>query len=141
MAGVTGAVKVVVMASGAGIGRIGIVALMAVVTIDTDMRAGQWIEGIMVKSRGRPCGFGVAKGAISRESCVDVAGICGGDVIVVMTGGAGVWRIGVVTVMASGAIVSDRGMSAIQGVVGVMNRERSGFPTGGRGMAHRAIGW
>ena len=54
------------MASVAGIGRVGVIAVVTGVAVagNRNVRACEWINGIVVKSRGRPGCFGMAGGAI-----------------------------------------------------------------------------
>ena len=67
--GVGGLTEIGRMASVAGIGRVGVVAVVAGVAVagNRNVRACERINGIVIKSRGRPGCFGMAGGAIRWE--------------------------------------------------------------------------
>ena len=129
-----------VVATVAGIGRVGIVALVAQVAIVGNgyVRAGEGINGIVVKGRGRPSGLGMAGRAIGWELLGGVVG--GGGLIVVgaVATVAGVGGVGIITLVASVAVVGNWDMCADKRIDGVVVKSK-GCPSR-LGMALCAIG-
>ena len=105
-------VVVGIVATVAGVGGIGIIALVAQVTIVGDgyMGTGEWEHGVVVESRGRPSRFRVAYGTIGRELLRGVVWFGCLAVIGIVATIAGVWRIVVVPVVASGTVIGDAGV-------------------------------
>ena len=110
--------------------------------IHIDVCSGQReVGGIVVKVVGRgPSRFGVAPGTIGRElefSMVWISSIC---VVLHMTTEAGIRRIVVVSIMASGAVIGDGRVCPVQGIVIIVIGEGSGHPIRLGGVAAGTIG-
>ena len=99
-----------IVATIAGVRRIGIVAVVTSVAIvgNRHVRAYEWINRIVVKRRWRPGSFTVAGRAICWELSGCVVRRCGCCIVAVVTGVAGVWCIRIVTIVASVTIVGNR---------------------------------
>lgn len=69
MVGVQTGIIIRGMATGTSIGGVLIIAMVTGYTIirNGQMRSGKWIDGIMVKSSGRPGAFCMANGTVGRE--------------------------------------------------------------------------
>ena len=83
----------------------------------------------------------MARRAIRWELGGCVVRRCGGGVIAVVTGVAGIWRGIVVAVVAGRTIACNGGVRPVQGVIIIVNWEGGRFPAGGGGVAHRTIRW
>ena len=81
----------------------------------------------------------MACSAIRRELGNCVVRSCGGGVIAVVTGVAGIGRGIVISVVAGRAIAGNGGVRAVQGVVIIVNWEGGRFPARRGGVAHRTI--
>ena len=100
----------------AGIGRGGVIAVVAGVAIicNRNVRTRKRIHRIVVERRRCPGGLAVAGRAGSREMRGCVVRIGGSRIIGRMTAVAGVRRIGVVAVVAGRTVAGNTGMRAIQ---------------------------
>jgi hypothetical protein len=132
-----------IVATIAGIWGICIVTVVTSVAIigNGHVRAYEWINRIVVKRRWRPSRFAVASSAIRGELSCGVVRCCGGSVVTVVTGVAGIWRCIVIAVVAGRAIAGNGRVRAVQGVIIIVNREGRWFPTRCGGVAHRTIRW
>lgn len=141
VAGVDTAVVIRLMTPGAGIGRVGIIAVMTRIAIvgNRDMRPRKRIECIVVKCRRNPGVFRMAVGTRRGELSSGVVGIKGRIVVRLMASGTGIGRIVVIAVVAGRTIVGDRCMRAVQSIIVVVDRERCRIPVGVGRMAHVAI--
>ena len=81
----------------------------------------------------------MASGTIGRELQGGVIRIGGVTVVLGMATEAGIRRIVVVSIMASGTVIGDGRMGAIQGVVIIVIGEGSGHPIGLGGVAAGTI--
>ena len=114
---VNGSVVVRLVATGAGIWRIGIVATdVAVGAVrHVGMRSGKWPNGIVVEGGRRPGIFIVTLGTIGWKLVGYVVGVGRGIKIGLVTAGTGIWRVVEIAAdMAIGAI-GHIGMRAIEG--------------------------
>lgn len=98
------------------------------------------IHLVVIKGSRRPGRFAVAAGAVGRKLCGFMVGIGGLVIVGNMAAGAGIWRVGVITVVAGGAVVGYSCMRPFQNIIIVVNRKSSRLPRGG-GMTRRAIRW
>lgn len=100
------------MTTRTGVRRIGIITLMAGITIisDWNMRSGKRIEAIVIKSGWCPGILSVAAFAIGWELRGRVVWIVGLVIICRVTADTSVWCIGVVSLMTSITIVLNSGM-------------------------------
>ena len=83
----------------------------------------------------------MARRAIRWELGGCVVRRCGGGVIAVVTGVAGIGRGIVITVVAGSTIAGNGRVRPVQGVIIIVNWEGGRFPTRRGGVAHRAIRW
>ncbi len=109
MAGIEGLVVVKRMTGLAGIGRVGIIAVVAGITIIGDglVRPSERVYRIVVKSGGYPGCFRVAGSTVQRELRSLVVGIGGGIVLRRMATGTGIGRIVVIAVVADRTITGN----------------------------------
>ena len=119
MAGIEGWVVIKCMTGVTGIGRIGIVAVMAGITIIGNglVRTCKRIDGIMVESGWCPGRLGVAGGTIGWELRSLVVGGGSGIVFRCMATGASVGRVVVIAVVASSTIIGNTSMCPVQGMI------------------------
>ena len=110
--------------------------------IHINVRSGQReVGGIVVKVVGRyPGRFGVTPGTIGRELQGGVIRIGGVTVVLCMATEAGIRRIVVVSIMASGAVIGDGRVCPVQGIVIIVIGKSSGHPIGLGGVAAGTIG-
>ena len=119
----------------------GVTISMTAGAIHINVRSGQReVGGIVVKVVGRgPSRFGVAPGTTGRELQGGVIRIGRVTVVLRMATKTGIRRIVVVSIVASGAVIGDGRMGAIQGVVIIVIGEGSGHPIGLGGVAAGTI--
>jgi hypothetical protein len=125
----------------AGIRCVGVVPLVTRVAIagNRNVRALERINSTVVKRRGRPGCFRVARGAICGELRSSVIGRRRTGIIGRVTAVAGIRRGVVIAVVASGAVVGDGRVCSVQRIIIVVYRERGRFPAGHGRVAHRTI--
>lgn len=123
-------VEVLSMTAFAGVRRISVTAPVAGETIIADevVSAGERIIIIVIECGRDPGGFRMAVDAFAWILLGFVIGVAGLVVIVQMTSHAGVGRVVVVSVMASGAIGRNQLVRAIQGIIAVVIRETGRLP-------------
>lgn len=97
------------------------------------------VLGIVLQGRRCPGILGVAGGAVSGELSGSMPRVRGIVVILAVASEAGVGGIAVVPIVASRTIISDSGMSAIEGIVLVVDIKASGHPVGLRRMAFGTV--
>lgn len=97
------------------------------------------VLGIVVEGGRIPFRFGVAASTVRGEADRTVVGGIGGIVIIQMAAHAGVGRIGIVSVVASGAIVGDPGVGSIEGIIIIVHGKRSRHPVRRCRMADHTI--
>ena len=119
----------------------GVTISMTAGAIDIDVRSGQReVGGIVVKVVGRyPGRFGVTPGTIGRElefSMVWISSIC---VVLRVATEAGIRRIVVVSIMASGAVIGDGRVCPVQRIVIIVIGKSSGHPIRFGSVATRTI--
>ena len=86
------------------------------------------ILGVVIERRGYPCGLAVTGGTIGGELRGRMIGVDGLVVISLVAPDTGVRRVGIITAMTGGAVVSNQCMGAIQCIVSVVDRERGRIP-------------
>jgi len=136
-------VVVVRMTSGAGVRRIGIIAVVTSVTVvcNRDMSARHDEVLVVIEGTWCPTAFTVAGGAIRWEVGGSVVWIGGTVVVIQVASDTGVRRIVVITVVAGRTVVGDGSVSAIQLIVVVVNIESCGLPSWLGGVAAFAVRW
>ena len=83
-------------------------------TLDRDVGTGEWEVGlVMIKIGGLPGRLAVASRTLRRISRCYVIRIGGRIIIINMTASTGIWRIGIVSIVAAGAIVGYTGVSSL----------------------------
>ena len=115
----------------AGIGGIGIITVVAGIAIigDGHVRTHKWINGIVIESRRRPGGLGVAKravGGILLCRMVRVGGLC---VIAIVATVAGVGGVIVVSIVTGGTVTGNGYVCAGNRVVVIVSHETCRSPT------------
>ncbi len=121
--------------------RIGIIPLVTSIAIagDRNVCTRERINNAVVKRRGHPGCFRVARGAICGELRSSVIGRRRVGIIGCVTAVAGI-RCGViVAVVAIGAVVGDGRVCPVQRIIIVVDRERRRFPARRGRVAHRTI--
>ena len=95
------------MAAFTSVGGIDIIPLVTGITIIRNryMRPCKRINTVVIKRRGRPGGFTMAKRAIGGVLHGLVIGVGGAQIVGVMTSVAGIGRIVIISVVAGGAII------------------------------------
>lgn len=106
---------------------------------DDGMRAGKWINAVVIEDGRYPGRFAVAGGAVRGELLCDVVGVSGLVIVRRVAARTGVRRIIVVAVVAGRTVVGDSRMCAVQRVIIIVDGKNSRRPAGGR-MAGCAIG-
>ncbi len=116
MARVRAAVVIGLVAARAGARRIGIIAVVTSLAIvgNRNMRAGERINGTVVKRGRNPGAFAMATYAVRRELGGSMVGVGSRIVIAQVAAHAGVWGIGIVALMASVAVVGNRNMRPVE---------------------------
>ena len=137
MAWVGRCVVVVRMTSGAGVWRIGVVAVMTSVTVvcNRDMSARHDEVLVVIEGTWCPTAFTVASRAIRWEVGCCVVRIRSCVVVIQVTADTGIRRIVVIAVVAGGTVVGDGSVSAIQLIIIIVNLESCGLPSGLGGVA------
>lgn len=87
---------------------------------------------VVIKSRRRPGGLIVARRAICRELGSRVIGVGRLVIIRCMATRAGIWRVGVIALVAGSAIIGNGRMRAVKRVIIVVDRKRGRRPAAGR---------
>ncbi len=125
----------------AGIGRVGIVAVMAGIAIIGDglVCPCKRINDIMVESGWCPGRLGVAGSTIGWELRSLVIGVGGGIIFCRMTPGAGIGRVVVIPIMAGSTILGNTRMCPIQGMIILVNGEGCRRPARVGGVTHGTI--
>ena len=113
--GVAGLREIRVVAAVAGIRRVRVVAVVTGIAVvgNRNMRPRERINGIVIKGRWRPGCFCVAGGAVGRVLRSGVVGAGRSCIIGVVAAVAGVRRVRVIAVVASGTICGNGRMRAI----------------------------
>lgn len=103
------------MTAFASVGRIVVIALVTSIAVgrNRDMRTSKRINTAVIKCRGRPGGFTVAKRAIGRELLSLVIGIGSAQIVAIVAAVAGIGGIVVIAIVAGGTIVGDSGMCPV----------------------------
>ena len=96
---------------------------------------------IMVESCRHPAIYTMAGHTVGRKSCRNVVRVVSRVVIAQVAAYASAWRVGIIAVVASRAIVGNSRMCPAQYPIIVVNRESRRIPIGVGGMAHRTISW
>ncbi len=130
------------MTTCAGVGGVGIVAVVAGVAITGNgyVCACKRIDRVVVEGRRRPGSLAMAIGATGRELRCRVVRVGRSSVVRRVASVAGIGCIVVIAVVASRTVTGNGGVRTLQYVVIVVHRERSRFPTRVGGMAGRAVG-
>ena len=141
MVGVSRRIVIAQVATDAGVWGIGIVAVVAGVTVvgNRNMRPVERIKCIVIERRRRPVAFRMAICASRRELGGEVVWIGSRIVVCLMATRTGIGCIVVIAVVASRTVVGNRNMRPIQSIIVVVNREGRRIPPGVRRMAHRTI--
>ena len=118
------------MATRAGIGRVGVIAVVAGVAVigDGRVRAGQRVNAVVIKRRRYPSRLAVTNSAVGGELLGGVIGIGRLVVVVGVATRTGVGRVVVVAVVAGGAVVGDGRVGAGQRVIVIVDRELRRLP-------------
>ena len=95
----------------------------------------QRIEGIVVECRWCPAILCMATRTVGREIGCCVVRIRSCIVIIQVAAGTGIRRIVVIAVVATGTVVGDGDVSAIQLIIIIVNLESCGLPTWLSGVA------
>ncbi len=103
------------MAACAGVRRVGVIAVVADITIirDGGVRSRERIKTIVVEGSRNPGRFAVANGAVCGELLRDVVGIGCLVVIADMAARTGIWGVIVIPVMAGSAVIGNGGMRTV----------------------------
>lgn len=104
------------------------------------MRPRQWVNGIMIKSRGCPFTFRMALQAVRWELSCLVVRVIGLIVVVFVAAKTGVGSVVIIAIVALGAVVGNVRMGAVQCIVVVVVGESRRFPIRLCGMASSTIG-
>ena len=142
-----GGVVVVLVATGAGVGRVVVVPVVAVGTLTGDgrMRPGEGVVLVVDGESSRaPAGIGgVAVVAVHRQAQLGVIGVGSVVVILGMATGTGIGRVRVVAIVAVSALIGDGRMCPGERIILVVDGESSRAPSGiggvAIGAAHRQI--
>ena len=126
---------VIGMATCACCGRIGVVALVTVVTGHGCVRAREWPHGAVIERGRHPRILVVAVSASCRELLSDVVWIRGGIVVIGMATGTGVWCVIVITIVTSLAVVGDGCVCPDKLIEVIVNGESGWRPSGLGGVA------
>lgn len=143
MARVRTAVVIGLVATGTSTWRIGIIAVVTSFAIvgNRNMRAGERINGAVVKRRRNPGAFTMATFTARRELGCSVVRVGSRIVIANVAACTSIRRVGVIAVVACCTIIGNRNMRPIQNIIIVVDREGCRIPPGVSGVAHRAIRW
>ena len=149
MARVCAAVVIGLVTTRTGARRIGIIAVVTSLAIvgNRNMRAGKRINGIVVKRGRNPGAFTMATFTVRRELGSSVVGVGRRIVIAQVATHAGVWRIGIIALVAGVAVVGNRNMRPVERIKRIVVKSRRrpvafcmAIRAGGRELGSEVVG-
>ena len=137
------------MATGAGCGRIVVVALVTVVAGYGRVRTRERPHGAVIESCRCPCCLTMTVSTCGWELLSDVIGVSRCVIVIGVTTCTGVWCIVVIAVVAGCTVVGNGCVRSNQLIEVIVNGERSGRPSGicgmtcftGGGQIQRDVTW
>ena len=99
------------------------------------------ILGVVVESSRYPFVFCMTGRAIVGELCCLVVGVGGIFILTLMASVTSVRCVVIVAIVASSTLICNGGMSAIQCIIIIVDREVGRFPVGLGCVAHGTVGW
>ncbi len=104
------------------------------------MCPGKWeVRCIMIKVGGYPCGLHMASSTVCGISSSQMVGISGVVVIINVASSTGIGCIGIITIMATGAVIGNGRMRPIDHIEVIVHIKGGGTPSRLGGMTRGTI--